>query len=291
MAAAAWSWVEKMLQLAQRTSARAQVEPALAELWFELNTRRLDAMQEVAQHLVLELRARCAKSIAQAQADLDSHRKLSRRLAELDREPSTPLLFSLTANPLGEARPGEGQPGILELLHEQTRRLHEVEAELQETRRSLVERKLLERAKQQLMQQLQLPEADAPSICSDWRCAVADRCPNWSGSYSARSPRSALFIDQYWPSCCPAPFGTLHAPPRRTPAEKRPLTVRPRSAKGLDRAGFRAWHSPCKTPVERLALPQQSPDEGVHARSPSLPRVDAFFCAREIRKDDGRQLA
>jgi len=36
-----------------------------------------------------------------------------------------------------------------------------VEAELQETRRSLVERKLLERAKQQLMQQLQLPEADA----------------------------------------------------------------------------------------------------------------------------------
>lgn len=153
--------IERLRGVAQRTSASARVEPALAELWFELNTRRLDAMQEVAQHLVLELRARCAKSIAQAQADLDSHRKLSRRLAELDREPSTPLLFSLTANPLGEARPGEGQPGILELLHEQTRRLHEVEAELQETRRSLVERKLLERAKQQLMQQLQLPEADA----------------------------------------------------------------------------------------------------------------------------------
>ncbi|MEH3023527.1 MAG: nitrate- and nitrite sensing domain-containing protein [Pseudomonas oryzihabitans] len=153
--------IERLRGVAQRTSASARVEPALAELWFELNTRRLDAMQEVAQHLVLELRARCATSIAQAQADLDSHRKLSRRLAELDREPSTPLLFSLTANPLGEARPGEGQPGILELLHEQTRRLHEVEAELQETRRSLVERKLLERAKQRLMQQLQLPEADA----------------------------------------------------------------------------------------------------------------------------------
>ena len=153
--------IERLRGVAQRTSASAQVEPALAELWFELNTQRLDAMQTVAQQLVLELRARCAKSIRTAQADLDSHRKLSRRLAELDREPGMPLLFSLTANPVGATQPGERQPGILELLHEQTRRLHEVEAELQATRSALVERKLLERAKQHVMQQLDVAEAEA----------------------------------------------------------------------------------------------------------------------------------
>ncbi|KTS78667.1 transcription antitermination regulator [Pseudomonas oryzihabitans] len=153
--------IERLREVARRTSANAQVEPALAELWFELNTRRLDAMQTVAQHLVAELRTRCAASIGTAQADLDSHRKLSRRLAELERDPGQPLLFSLAAQPVGETRPGEPAPGILDLLHAQTRRLHEVEAELQETRQSLAERKLLERAKQRLMQQLALPEAEA----------------------------------------------------------------------------------------------------------------------------------
>lgn len=153
--------IERLREVARRTSAHARVEPALAELWFELNTCRLDAMQTLAQHLVAELRARCTASIGTAQADLDSHRKLSRRLAELERDPGQPLLFSLATQPIGDARPSDSPPGILDLLQAQTRRLHEVEAELQETRRSLAERKLLERAKQRLMQQLALPEAEA----------------------------------------------------------------------------------------------------------------------------------
>lgn len=153
--------IEQLRTMARRTSPTTPVEGVLAELWFELNTRRLDAMQAVAQHLVAALRTRCAASIRDAQADLDSHRKLSRRLAELDREPGQPLLFGLAANPVSDAGPGEAPAGILDLLQAQTRRLHEVEAELQETRQALAERKLLERAKQRLMEQLALPEAEA----------------------------------------------------------------------------------------------------------------------------------
>jgi len=50
---------------------------------------------------------------------------------------------------------------VLDLLHEQNQRLQQVSDELQETRETLNERKLIERAKKLLMNDYHLSEEDA----------------------------------------------------------------------------------------------------------------------------------
>lgn len=151
--------------MARRTSADARVEPSLCELWFELNTRRIDAMKQVEAHLAAGLLEHCRRSIAQAHADLDNHRTLLGRLAQMDAGSDQALLFSVHSSTLDSA-PQDAignhlARSILDLLHEQNQRLQRVSDELKETRETLNERKLIERAKKLLMTQYQLSEDDA----------------------------------------------------------------------------------------------------------------------------------
>jgi len=151
--------------VAKRTSVEAQIDPGLCEPWFELNTLRIDAMKQVESHLTQRLLERCRRSIAEAHADLDNHRALLGRVAQMDAGSDQALLFSVHSSTLDvppqDAVGNHLARSVLDLLHEQNQRLQQVSDELQETRETLNERKLIERAKKLLMNDYRLSEEDA----------------------------------------------------------------------------------------------------------------------------------
>jgi hypothetical protein len=156
--------VNQLRQMALRTHAAATVDTGLSQLWFDLASERIDRMREVESYLAEQLLDQCRLSIGQANSDLDDHRALLQRLATLDVGEQT-CLFSVQATQL-DAPPAEAMGpqlsrSLLELLHAQTQRLQTANDELELARQSLTERKVVERAKLILMQQLKLSESEA----------------------------------------------------------------------------------------------------------------------------------
>ncbi len=157
--------VAQFRDIALRTSAEAKVDQQLCELWFELQTRRIDAMKAVETQLEWDLLERCRQSMEQIRKELDSHRLLLDRLAELGTTSEQAKLFSVQAREL-DSPPADGmtdavERSTLELLQLQTQRLQRVNDELKEARQALNERKLIERAKKLLMEQYDLSESQA----------------------------------------------------------------------------------------------------------------------------------
>ncbi|MEH6565324.1 MAG: nitrate- and nitrite sensing domain-containing protein [Halopseudomonas sp.] len=159
--------IARLRQVALRTSEQSQVQSSMGEVWFELTSQRIDSMKQVEDQLAERLQSLCEHKIQQASADLDSQRRLTRRLHQLDEEGNAPAarLYNVQATEL-EALPGERignhmQRSVLELVHEQTVRLQHLHDELDAARRSLSERKLIERAKGVLMTRQGLNEEQA----------------------------------------------------------------------------------------------------------------------------------
>ncbi|SDR97538.1 ANTAR domain-containing protein [Halopseudomonas sabulinigri] len=159
--------IARLRQVAARTNERSQVQAAMGELWFELTSQRIDSMKQVEDDLADKLQLMCEHSTSQAKADLDSQRRLLKRLNSLDDEANTPAarLYNVQATELdplpGERLGNHVQRSVLEVLHEQTVRLQQLHDELENARRSLSERKTIERAKGVLMTQQGLSEEEA----------------------------------------------------------------------------------------------------------------------------------
>jgi hypothetical protein len=156
----------RLREVALRTSASHPVDPGLSQLWFELYSQRVDAMQAVEQHLAEQLLSSCRQSIKHAHADLDNHRVLLQRLASLETMGcGDARLFSVQATDLDSPAPDGHGPqmgrSLLDLLQAQTHRLQDANLQLDEARQALNERKLVERAKQLLMKEYGLSENDA----------------------------------------------------------------------------------------------------------------------------------
>ncbi|EXF43787.1 nitrate-and nitrite-responsive positive regulator [Pseudomonas sp. BAY1663] len=155
----------RLRDVARRTREDAGVDPQLGELWFELHTRRIDAMKEVEARLEQDLLQCCRQSIERIRSDLHSHRRLLDGIADMHAAAEQAKLFSVQASDL-DAPPQDGMTAmvtrsILELLQTQTLRLQGLHEELQEARQALEERRLVERAKQQLMRQQGFTESEA----------------------------------------------------------------------------------------------------------------------------------
>jgi hypothetical protein len=139
----------------RRLGCHARAGPLDANLshdWFELCTRRMDAMKLVEDFLALHLRRLCTSRIEQALAELHDQR------ATLDG-----LLHQAT--PVATSTPAALGPhldrSVLAMVQAQSRRLQEMGDELESVRATLQERKLIERAKGLLMAHRQLSEDDA----------------------------------------------------------------------------------------------------------------------------------
>jgi hypothetical protein len=151
--------------IARRTHAEAKVDCQLSELWFDLHTQRIDLMQGIETHLEQELLQCCQQSMQRIRSELHSHRRLLESLSDMQTTTEQARLFSVHSSEL-DSQPKDATSShlarsTLELLQHQALRLQGLHDELREARQALEERKQVERAKQQLIRQLDCSESEA----------------------------------------------------------------------------------------------------------------------------------
>ncbi|MGB3071418.1 MAG: nitrate- and nitrite sensing domain-containing protein [Ottowia sp.] len=122
----------------------------LRETWFDVATRRMDALHAVETQLAAELLYQCECRIAQAREPLPAVS------ADAD-------FFDTAQAPAAGLGPQLNR-SVLELVQEQSQRLQAMQGELETARAALQERKLVERAKGLLMARRQLSEGDAHKL-------------------------------------------------------------------------------------------------------------------------------
>ena len=142
--------LERLRHVACATTPGA-LDTHLSGTWYELATRRIDAMRAVEDLLALHLRHLCERRIAQARGELRDQRAMLEALASGSGLPTE------TAAPYGPHL----ERSLLGMLQEQSRRLQAMGDELDAVRATLNERKVVERAKGLLMAHRQMSEDEA----------------------------------------------------------------------------------------------------------------------------------
>lgn len=157
----------QLRDIACHQSPSAQPSPqetpdSLGETWYELTTLRIDSMKKVEEALIKQLNALCHSKIAQAEEALEKAKTEPCRHSPAPCEQLLALnglqpLGDLTANaltsPLGRS--------LIELAQAQASRLQGLSDELENTRKALRERKLIERAKGLIMAHQDMSEEEA----------------------------------------------------------------------------------------------------------------------------------
>lgn len=160
------------LERLRRTLCTAKPEGALdsnaSDTWFDVSSERITELWHLQVEVVTQLRDECAEQIRAAEQDLSDSEALLRHLRDHP-PPHTHAVeryFDIGTRP--EAAPelvstgkGAASTSLLELLQAQSDRLQHMETELETTRRTLNERKVIERAKGVLMARLGLNEEEA----------------------------------------------------------------------------------------------------------------------------------
>ena len=149
----------------------AALDSDLIDTWFEVCSGRIDGLWQLQLELVNRLREECEVRIAQAQQDLLDSRGLLRGLRDnppprtqavdrfFDTSTNPPTLPPPVAQGLTGGPGAEGQAcALAQLLQAQASRMASIEAELEAARRTLHERKVIERAKGVLMARLGMNE-------------------------------------------------------------------------------------------------------------------------------------
>lgn len=157
--------VAQLRAMAGRTDPAQPVDPGMAELWFDLCTARIDAMQPIATRLTEVLEARCRQRITDTRGALRDQRLLLERLAQPLADGTPAMVFNVQGRAL-EQSPADGvgtelERSLLDMLQIQTDRMHRADEALSQARAALDEQKEVQRAKRILMQALHLSEPDA----------------------------------------------------------------------------------------------------------------------------------
>jgi hypothetical protein len=128
------------------------LDEILVDEWYECCTQRLDAMRAIEDALGTRLRSLCDRKIAEARESLrDEQATLDRLHREADSQGAdAPLVIG-----------PQLERSVLDMVHEQSRRLQQMADELDTARAALNERKLIERAKGLLMAHRHLSEEEA----------------------------------------------------------------------------------------------------------------------------------
>lgn len=134
----------------------------LGETWYELTTLRIDSMKMVEDALISQLSMLCHRKIAQAEDALEKAKTQTctyapapceQLLALNDGQPLGDLTANALTSPLGRS--------LIELTQAQASRLQGLSDELENTRKALRERKLIERAKGLIMAHQEMSEEEA----------------------------------------------------------------------------------------------------------------------------------
>jgi hypothetical protein len=145
------------------------------DAWYEVTTRRIDAMRGIENCLAADLGGLCAVKLAQAKAGANRVDAIDRDALKL----AAPIAMLVTdvdpaADALGIARDVDlyggdnGLPkpmhSILDVVEAQSRRIDDISSQLESARLALTERKTIERAKGILMRSRRLSETDAYTL-------------------------------------------------------------------------------------------------------------------------------
>ncbi|WP_249979107.1 nitrate regulatory protein [Vreelandella olivaria] len=146
----------------QRTQHQTAIGDTLGETWYELTTLRIDSIKEVEDTLNSQLAALCHRKIATAQSDLE---QLKAEPSQHVPAPCEQLLALSATQPLGDltanALTSPLGRSLIELTHAHSSRLQGLSDELENTRKALRERKLIERAKGLIMAHQAMTEEEA----------------------------------------------------------------------------------------------------------------------------------
>lgn len=158
--------LQRLREIIRSTRTATLLDTDLAEVWFELCTRRIDAMHLLEQALTDELASQCQQRIGQCRQALEDNLQANTATRESQNNP--PLVghtFSVQARPL-DSLPDDGlnesmEKSMLDLLQEQQLLIASQEEALQAARQALDERKYIEKAKWLLVKHYHLGEAAA----------------------------------------------------------------------------------------------------------------------------------
>lgn len=160
--------MERLRRVANTAPVGAPLDVGLSAQWFAICTRRLDAMFAIEVAMAQELQALCRHKLDAARDALQAQQRLLAPDDGMDisaaseagmhffADAPVPLDWPLEAvctPPIGRA--------ILLLVQEQSQRLQTMQAEIQQAKTALHERKTIERAKGILMQHQQMSEGAA----------------------------------------------------------------------------------------------------------------------------------
>ncbi|HUA24971.1 MAG TPA: nitrate- and nitrite sensing domain-containing protein [Steroidobacteraceae bacterium] len=139
--------------------------PAIsADAWYEVTTRRIDAMRAIEESIAADLGRLCALKLAEAKATPKRGDTLDREALKIA-APLAMLVSHLGAEDGDWYGVGDGLPtpmhSILEVVEAQSRRIDDISSQLKSARMALAERKAVERAKGILMRGRRLSESDA----------------------------------------------------------------------------------------------------------------------------------
>jgi len=168
--------LERLRRVLFTARAGAPIDSALSEDWYTVTSERIAALGEYEAELVARLRTECAAHIQQAQQALLNSEGLLRGLQD-----NPPPHMHAVERFFGSAQAPHGAPtlpavagtsaadgsgtaagnSLLELLQSQAAQLARTETELESVRRTLNERRVIERAKGALMSRLGMTEEAA----------------------------------------------------------------------------------------------------------------------------------
>jgi hypothetical protein len=153
----------------------AATEAVTPDTWYRVATRRIDAMKEIEDCIAADLARICAVKLAEADAAAQSAEVIDADAPT----PTAPLAMLITqvdpeADTVGMVggpeiySVGNGLPkpmrSILDVVEAQSRRIEDINSQLESARLALAERKTIERAKGILMRGRRLSEKDAYAL-------------------------------------------------------------------------------------------------------------------------------
>ncbi|MGO9992538.1 MAG: nitrate- and nitrite sensing domain-containing protein [Steroidobacteraceae bacterium] len=150
--------------------------PAVAaDSWYEAATRRIDAMRAIEDHLAADLGRLCAVKLADTKAGVKRVDAIDRDVLNLtapyamlvtDPEPAVDSQGKAGGVDLYGMEDGLPKPmrSILDVVEAQSRRIDDINSQLESARVALTERKIIERAKGILMRSRRLSEKDAYTL-------------------------------------------------------------------------------------------------------------------------------
>jgi Nitrate and nitrite sensing/ANTAR domain len=153
-------------------AAATTLDPNQSQEWYQVTTRRIDAMKTVEEKLAANLINSCKDKISESRAELEQQQKLLGALEQGSPDTEKHVASSFfDASELHAPAPPAGSPpilygpqlerSILDMVQQQSLRLQAMGDELQTVRAALNERKLVERAKGLLMAHRRINEDEA----------------------------------------------------------------------------------------------------------------------------------